>query len=113
MGPAQGISLIDHNQITIYRHTVPAGYNSGWFSPYDTTLVVPVRGEFTTQQECTDVTTRKPGGAFVVDPHVQIRATGAAEYLSVAWNTQNGFPVDQPFYVPELPPTDCPDSALR
>lgn len=113
MGSAQGIDLIDHNQITIYRHTLPAGYSSGWHSPYDPTFVVPVTGEFTTQQDCADVTSRKPGGAFLVDPHVLVRAAGAAEYLSVSWNTQNGFPVEQPLYVPELPPTECPDSLLN
>ncbi len=112
MGAASGIPLIDHNSITIYRHSLPAGHSSSWYSPFDPTLVIPVRGEFSTQQDCADVTARKPGGAFVVEPHVLMRSTEGAEYLSVSWNTQNGLPVDQPYYIPEVPPTDCPDSAL-
>jgi hypothetical protein len=112
MGTSQGIDLVDHNQIAIYRHTLPAGYNSGWYAPFDPTFIVPVRGELTTQQDCGDATVRRPGEAFVAGTPMLARTTGAAEYLSVSWNIQNGFPVDQPFYVPELPPTDCPDSPL-
>lgn len=113
MGAAQGISLIDHNQIAIYRHTVPAGYNSGWYSPFDPTFVVPVRGEITVANDCADAVTREPGTAFMANPRTLVRSTGGAEYLSVSWNIQNGMSVEQPLYIPELPPTDCPDSPLR
>ncbi len=112
-GTPPQLDLVDHNQIAIYRHRVPAGYNSGFFSPYDVTFAIPVAGEITTQHECTDATVRRPGQAFALDPHVLVRTAEAAEYVTVAWNIQNGFPVDRPLYVPELPPTDCPDAVLQ
>lgn len=108
----QGINLVDHNQIAVYRHTLPAGYNSGWYSPFDPTFIIPVRGELSAQQDCADAATLKPGDAFMPGSRMLVRSSAPAEYLSVSWNIQNGFPVDQPFYIPELPPTDCPDSAL-
>lgn len=113
MAGDQAIDLTDHNQIAIYRHTLPAGYNSGWYATFDPTFILPGSGEISTQQDCNDALTRRPGDAFMASTPVLVRSTGAAEYLSVSWNIQNGFPVDQPFYVPELPPTDCPDTVLR
>jgi hypothetical protein len=41
-----------------------------------------------------------------------VKSSGAAEYLSISWNIQNAFPIDLPFYLPEMPPAGCPESAL-
>lgn len=109
------IELIDHNQIAVYRHTLPAGYNSGWYSPFDPTVVIPVSGEITSSLGCSDATPRRPGSAFYAEGPLLVTNPGSepAEYLSVSWNIQNGFPVDVPVYVPEPPPTGCMDSVLR
>lgn len=109
------IDLLDHNQIVVYRHTMPAGFNSGWFASFDPTVIVPVAGQMEWSQGCDDAVPRPVGTAFYPEgPHLARNVgSGPAEYLSLVWNVQNGAPVDVPVLIPELPPTECPDSILR
>ncbi|HUR73475.1 MAG TPA: hypothetical protein VMZ00_04320 [Sporichthya sp.] len=112
MASSQGIDLTDHSQIVVYRHTLPAGYSSGWYSPYWPTLIIPVSGDFTVAHGCNDAAAQPVGRASVAQGPMLVKSSGAAEYLSVSWNVQNGFPIDVPFYLPEGPPAECPESAL-
>ena len=52
------------------------------------------------------------GEAFLAEGPMLVESAGAAEYLSVSWGIQSAFPIDVPFYLPETPPTGCPESAL-
>jgi len=112
MSSSQRIDVTDHSQIVIYRHTLPAGYNSGWYFPYWPTQIIPVRGEITMQHSCTDATPQPVGQASVAKGPMLVKSSGGAEYLSVTWNIQNGFPIDLPFNLPELPPSGCPNTAV-
>lgn len=112
MDSSEGIDLEDHTQIVIYRHKLQAGHNSGWHSPYWPTLVIPVGGQIEVAKDCTDSTAYPVGKAFRAQGPLQVRASGTAEYLSVTWNIQNAFPIDVPFYLPEAPPSSCPETAL-
>ncbi len=112
MTNSKDIALTDHTQIVVYRHTVPAGYNSGWYSPYWPSMIVPVKGDLRVSHECGDGTAQPVGSAAMTEGPTLVRSAGAAEYLSVSWNVQNAFPIDVPFYLPELPPTSCPESPL-
>ncbi|WP_019872776.1 hypothetical protein [Sporichthya polymorpha] len=112
MDSSAGIDLTDHTQIVVYRHQVPAGYSSGWHSPYWPTLVIPVAGQLDVARGCTDTSAYPVGKGFRADGPVLVRSAGEAEYLSITWNIQNGFPIDLPFYLPEPPPTSCPETAL-
>lgn len=112
MSSSEGIDLEDHTQIVVYRHTVPAGYHSGWHSPYWSTVVIPVRGELTVSRTCADATPRPVGQAFRAQGPLLVTSAAPAEYLSVTWGIQNAFPIDVPLNLPELPPASCPESAL-
>ena len=92
----------------------PAGLQQRVDYPSSPTLVVPISGELTSQHGCSDVTARTVGQAFVADgPLLMKNPEGqAAEYLSVVWNIPNGMVIDVPLYMPELPPTACPATAL-
>jgi hypothetical protein len=112
MTSSEGIDLTDHTQIVVYRHTLPAGYNSGWYSPYWPTMIVPVKGEVRLAKGCDDGTALPVGSAAMAKGPLLVRSAGEAEYISVSWNVQNAFPIDVPFYLPEPPPSSCPESPL-
>lgn len=104
--------VVDHNLIAVYRHSVPAGWASRWRSPVGPSLLVPIDGEVTSQRGCEDVTPRRTGQAFVVDGPLMMTSRQGADFLEVMWNIPNGTPFDTPPYLPELPPTACPASAV-
>lgn len=112
MTSSEQLALSDHTQIVVYRHTVPAGYHSGWYSPYWPSVLIPVSGEISVARDCGDGTALPVGSAARTEGPTLVRSDAAAEYLSVSWNVQNAFPIDVPFYLPEAPPSGCPETAL-
>ncbi|MGQ0632271.1 MAG: cupin domain-containing protein [Sporichthyaceae bacterium] len=113
----KGFDLIDHEQIALYRYTLPAGYNSGWHFLPDETFVIAISGQATRFTGCNESTVQKPGSAYLHDaagaPQL-ITNPGAdsAEYLAVVLDIPNGFPVDVPTALPAPPPMQCLDSPL-
>lgn len=112
MSADQSPEMIDHSQIVVYRHKVPAGYNSGWYAPYWPTTVIPVSGDISITHGCNEGKAQPVGQAFPAEGPILTTSGNGAEYLSISWGVQNAFPIDVPFYLPERPPFECPETAL-
>ncbi|MGQ0626356.1 MAG: hypothetical protein ACT4PP_17120 [Sporichthyaceae bacterium] len=113
-----GFDLLDHEQIALYRYTLPAGYNSGWHFLPDQTLVIQTSGEATRFTSCTASSTQRAGSVYLHDAAgspqlITNPGSSAAQYLAIVLDIPNAFPVDVPTAIPAPPPMQCLDSPLR
>lgn len=111
------INTIDHDQVAVYRYSLPAGTSTGWHFVPDQGLMLPVRGTVDVRPDCGAGTPLQPGQAKLTaadgDPQLVANdGSDAAEYLLVVFSIPNPWPANVPDVVPGPPPSDCPETLL-
>lgn len=107
----------DHQLVTIYSYALAPGYSSGWLYLTDPGFLVQTKGTVEIWRDCTNKVRREAGTTYLNDAIDESErfvnsSSSQAEFLVVGLNVSSVYPLELGPAFPELPPSDCPQTAF-